>query len=122
MEGRLSGDPARSCLGRISRIGQGEGWPSTAGDPLKALAQLNLMEAEFVPPELDGLAFVAVWIDAPDGELAFPDDRPNGDGWEVRGYRSLDALVDVSGPSLPGVRPRELNWEVVEDYQHGTTW
>jgi hypothetical protein len=80
------------------------------------------MEAEFVPPELDGLAFVAVWIDAPDGELAFPDDRPNGDGWEVRGYRSLDALVDVSGPSLPGVRPRELNWEVVEDYQHGTTW
>ncbi len=83
---------------------------------MASLAQINLTEARFVPPELAGFALVSFWIADDNGFLDRPNDRPNGDGWAVRAYRSLDELHAVDGRVIDGIRPRQLDWEVVEDY------
>jgi hypothetical protein len=114
--GRPSDDPYRSCLGRVSVIGHGEDWPTLDGRPMASLAQLNLTEAAFVPEELAGFALVSVWIADDNGSFDPPDGRPNGDGWVVRAYRSLDELVVVDGRVMDGIRPRQLDWVIVEDY------
>ena len=94
-----------------------EAWPSFEGRLMAGLAQLNVAESPITPPELAGLAFIAVWIAADDeGYLVVPDGRKNGDGWAVRSYDTLDGLVEIQGRVLPGIRPRQLDWEVADDY------
>src|SRR5215213_1190714 len=113
----LSDDAYQSCLGRISAIGRGEAWPSHAGRPMSALAQLNLSESSFVPAALAGFAFVSVWLaEDSDGYLIVPDERSNGDGWEVRAYRALAELEPTDGPGLDGITPSQLEWQIVDDY------
>jgi hypothetical protein len=114
--GRPSGDPFRSCLGRVSVIGRDEAWPTYDSRPMASLAQVNLTEALFKPPALAGSALIACWIAEEGGIPVSPDDRPNGDGWAVRAYGALDELRLVDGQVLEGVRPRQLDWDLVEDY------
>ena len=83
---------------------------------MASLAQLNLTESPHVPAELAGYAFISVWIAEVDGGLLFPDDRANGDGWELRAYTSLDSLEPVEGHVLDWIQPRQLDWELIDDY------
>ena len=106
----------RSCLGRVSAIGRSETWPTFDGRPMAALAQLNLTESRWIPPELAGIALINLWLAEDGGELVLPDDRPNGDGWELRAYASLDELTQVDGMVLEWIQPRQLDWEIVDDY------
>jgi hypothetical protein len=83
---------------------------------MSGLAQLHLAESPWRPPELDGLSLVTLFIAIDGGVPLPPDDRPNGDGWELRVYRSTDELVDTAGPAFDGVRPNVLRWELVDDW------
>jgi hypothetical protein len=83
---------------------------------MASLAQLNLTEAAFVPAELEGFALILFWISDDDDFLDSPSGGRNGDGWAVRGYRSFDELRVIEGRVMNGIRPRQLDWEVVEDY------
>jgi hypothetical protein len=116
IEGRLSGEVLRSCLGRISVLGRGEAWPAFNGRPMAPLAQLNLTESPYVPPELAQFSLIAVWLAEEDDHFETPDEHPNGSRWAVRAYQSLDDVVGVEGYRLAWVRPREVHWQVIEDY------
>jgi uncharacterized protein YwqG len=78
------------------------------------LCQLNLSEMPFVPPNLNGVHLITVFISA----VSLPVDAENGDGWQLRAYPSLDGLVHIETPQLDSaIRAFPIRWELVEaDY------
>jgi hypothetical protein len=101
-----------SWFGRVNLALPGEGWPTSDGQPLHALAQIDLTQLPYRPPRLDDVAMVTVFIaDPPPYE-----DEPNGDGWCLRAYPDLARLVPLdpvdTGSSL---RPFPMRPEIVED-------
>jgi uncharacterized protein YwqG len=112
--------PGGSWFGRVNLALPGEGWPASDGVPLHALAQIDLTQLPFRPPRLDDVAMITVFIsdDLPS------DDEPNGEGWCLRAYRDLAALVplepvDTGSKTKPfPMRPQVIdedypNWEDV---------
>ena len=80
------------------------------------LAQLNLKESPWVPEILCPYALLALFIAEEEGDLLIPDGRPNGDGWLLRAYQSLDDLSPAFAPRPPDwLRPRQLEWQPIED-------
>jgi Domain of unknown function (DUF1963) len=88
-------DPTSSWFGRVLLAGPGEVWPLTDGEPMLALAQINLSEVPIVPEPLNGLAFLTIFI----GPRELPVDEPNGTGWCLRTYRTLDELEPLYEPA-----------------------
>jgi len=121
---RPSEDPSASWAGRVLLARAGEGWPSTVGEPMLAVAQLNLTEAPVIPPCLEGLQMLTLFI----GPHDLPDDEPNGSNWELRAYDRLDDLVALDEPAParagdPKARKGEqrykalpIRWQRVEDH------
>lgn len=95
--------PAGSWFGRVNLALPGEGWPMSEGKPLHALAQIDLTELPFRPPHLDDLAMIAIFI----GDEPPYGDRRNGDGWCLRAYPDLAALVPFA-PAGTGSRIRQF--------------
>jgi hypothetical protein len=88
-----------SRLGNVLALGVDETWPTTAeGVPLDGLMQVDLTALPYVPPELQGLAFLTVFWDQ-DGL---------GDGGSValvREYTDLTKLRPVNpSEALPSER------------------
>jgi hypothetical protein len=83
-------DPKASWAGRVRVARPGETWPLADGEPMLALAQLNLTEAPVLPPALEGLAMVTVFVGP--RELTH---------WALRAYESLDDLVELAEPERP---------------------
>jgi uncharacterized protein YwqG len=97
-----------------------EGWPLDANEhPLFGLAQLNLADAPFVPPSLAGVAVLTIFLGTDDDTFVAPDGRPNGYGWLLRAYPSLEGLVALAGPTVrpggQGIRPKRLAWQRIDD-------
>ena len=67
------------------------------------LLQADTTSLPFVPARLDDIALLTVFI-APNWLPT--NDEPNGTGWCLRSYPSLDELVDLAQPSEP------LMWEI----------
>jgi hypothetical protein len=113
--------PAGSWFGRVNLALPGEEWPTTDGEPLHALAQIDLTQLPFRPALLQDLEMITVFID-PDLDV----DRPNGQGWCLRAYPDLTALVPLEQvhtgseirafPMRPEVVEADYpNWEDVAD-------
>jgi uncharacterized protein YwqG len=115
--GRVEPDAFRSRLGAVSVARIDEPWPEFDGRPMAGLAQVNLSEVPYVPDGLRGLAFLTLYISEDGYGLMIPDGHPNGEGWLLRTYPSLEGLVEVRSPREPAgwLRPRDLRWESVED-------
>ena len=97
-------DPRASWAGQVRVARAGETWPLAGGEPMLALVQLNLTEAPVLPPALEGLALVTMFV-AP-RELTH---------WALRAYESLDGLVELEAPQRPfGAQP--IRWEPECDY------
>jgi Domain of unknown function (DUF1963) len=118
-------DPFASWAGQVRVAAEGEGWPETDGEPMLALAQINLGEVPFVPTPLEDLRLVTLFV----GPRALPVDEPNGTGWALRAYGSLDGLVPLAEPTParagnPKARKGEqftyqalpIRWQRIEDY------
>jgi Domain of unknown function (DUF1963) len=89
-------DPLASWLGRVRVALPGEGWPTTNGAPMLALAQINLRELPCPsPPALADLALLTLFL----GPWQLPVDEPNGVNWTLRAYPSLDGLVPLVEPT-----------------------
>lgn len=76
-------EPTRSSLGAITIMGEGEEWPGGA-NPMAPLLQINLSELPVKPDLLADLEYLCFWLPSDD----LPNSTPNGEGWEVRAYRS----------------------------------
>jgi hypothetical protein len=89
-------DPLTSWFGRVQVALPGEGWPTTDGAPMLALAQLNLRELPCPPPPaLADVALLTLFL----GPWQLPVDQPNGVNWTLRAYPTLDGLVELPEPT-----------------------
>jgi hypothetical protein len=118
-------DPMASWAGCVQVGLPGERWPTTAGEPMLAVAQLNLNEAPCVPEILADLAMLTLFV----GPRQLPIAEPNGTNWALRAYRSLQDLVELPEPTParahdPVARKGErtsyaalpIRWEQVADH------
>ena len=114
--GRPEPVAVESTLSGVHLALAGEDWPlDDDGEPMAGLAQLNLIDAPFRPPELDGIAFVTIFVGRDDDTLVVPA-GPSGDGWLLRTYASLDNLDHFAVPRGGNAgRPRRLAWQQVWD-------
>ncbi len=109
---RPSADPFASWFGKVNVAASGEDWPTSAGRPMMPLCQFNMTEVPFVPESLSDVAFLAVFID----QEKLPSNNPNGDGWLLRAYPTLDGLVALALPADQGyLQPLPIRWELIEE-------
>jgi hypothetical protein len=87
-------DPLASWAGRVRVALPDEDWPTSADEPMLAVAQLNLSEAPYVPPVLTDVALLALFV----GPRQLPVREPNGTNWQLRAYGTLDDLVELAQP------------------------
>jgi hypothetical protein len=89
-------DLLASWFGRVRVALPGEGWPTTNGAPMLALAQCNLRELPCnPPPALADVALLTLFV----GPRQFPVEEPNGVNWALRADSSLDDLVPLAEPT-----------------------
>jgi hypothetical protein len=89
-----------------------EEWPTTNGDPMHALCQINLTEMPFRPPRLDDVEFVTVFI----GPNELPNDDANGSNWCLRAYSSLSLLVPLSSRQTgTHIKPFPMRPRILEE-------
>jgi Domain of unknown function (DUF1963) len=88
-------DPLASRLGRVGVARPDEGWPTTDGAPMLAVAQINLVELPCRGPDaLSDVALITLFV----GPWQLPVDEPNGVNWELRAYPSLEGLTPLPEP------------------------
>jgi hypothetical protein len=105
-------DPRTSRFGQVLCTRPGEPWPRSHGEPMLALCQLNLAELPFRPPRLDDIEMITVFI----GPDSLPADEPNGSGWCLRTYRSLDEVAPIARPvHASPLRPLPMRPTIVEE-------
>src|SRR5262249_29956463 len=84
------------------------------GAPLLPLCQLNISELPYRPGNLADITLITVFMDSE----RLPSNTPNGDGWLLRTYNTLDNLIPLKMPAYHGrIKPFPIRWEYVEaDY------
>jgi hypothetical protein len=87
-----------------------EGLPLWNGAPMFPLLQVRIAELPFVPKQLEGIELLALFLNL----QRHPFDRPHGDGWLIREYRSLERLAPLPHVSHP-FRPFPIRWHEVTD-------
>lgn len=98
-----------------------EGLPTYKGKEMFPLLQINVEELPFVPDELAETKLLVVFFNQED----LPFDKPNGDGWLIREYKTLEGLVPLPQFDLSEIlRPFPVRWELIEDDAPGweTAW
>jgi hypothetical protein len=118
-------DPLASWAGCVRVALPDEDWPTAAGAPMLAVAQLNLSEAPYVPPVLSDVALLALFV----GPRQLPVNEPNGTNWELRTYGAVDGLVELAQPvparasdakaakgQATTFKALPIRWERVEDH------
>ncbi|MDP9311762.1 MAG: YwqG family protein [Chloroflexota bacterium] len=114
-------DPVSSWFGGHFVGAHEEQWPTSRGKLMLPLLQIRIDELPYVPPGLDGIALLNVFIDAEE----LPVDTPNGDGWLIRTYPSIDSLHPLIPPLLTGqVKTFPVRWTLAtrEAPQRGDVW
>src|SRR4051794_30969325 len=81
-------DPLASRLGQVVVARPDEPWPETGGEPMLALAQIDVDELPTRPQALEGTALLTLFI----GPRELPIDEPNGSKWCLRTYETSDGL------------------------------
>lgn len=132
--------PFGSWFAHIGVLKKGESWPTIDDLPLFPLCQINTAELPYLPPILEGIAMVCVWLYP--WELKWERGNCNGTGWVLRSYSSLSDLVPTNyfyprykkqepEPSFLWqlftsqlrhwthyVPPALIEWELADDYPH----
>jgi hypothetical protein len=106
-------DPLASWIVRGCRLPD-EGIPLWNGTALFPLLQVRIDELPVVPPTVREIAMLVVYMN----RSTIPFDKPHGEGWLIREYRTLDGLVGLPARDVP-YRPFPLRWRRVEDDMPG---
>lgn len=86
----------------------GEQWPESHGHPMTPLIQIVTSALTVVPPQLNGIALLNVFVDA---EHLPWDMEECGDKWCIRTYPTLTRLVPLTAPSTSfTVHPQPIAW------------
>lgn len=104
--------PGGSWFGRVNLALPGEEWPTHGGKPMYALTQIDLTQLPFRPPRLDEVEMITVFISA--DLLSY--DGPNGDGWLLRAYPDVSALVLLEPVDTGSeIKPFPMRPQVIEE-------
>ena len=102
--------PRTSWIGQVLLGADGEPWPEHAGLPMWGLCQIRIDELPAaVPAPLRDAALVTLFVDLWD----LPFQKPNGDGWEIRTYDSIDELAPLLEPERGGAHLRRGDEDIV---------
>ena len=109
---RPPADPFTTWFGRIRVALPHEIWPTHDGKPMLPICQINCAELPYKPDALSDIALISVFM----GQDELPSDTPNGDGWALRTYATLDGLVEIEEPKPTNlIRPFPVRWELIEE-------
>lgn len=109
---RPPADPFTTWFGRIRVALPHEIWPTDDGKPMLPLCQINCAELPYKPDALSDIALISVFIT----QNELPSDTPNGEGWSLRTYASLDGLVEIEEPKPTTlIKPFPVRWELIEE-------
>lgn len=89
-------DPKASWFGDVNLCLPGETWPYSNEKPMNALAQINLLDFDFIPPGLEGIELITVYISS----NALPNNSIKGDGWLIRTYKHIGDLTTIDKPVI----------------------
>jgi Domain of unknown function (DUF1963) len=109
-------------MGTVRLAAAGDDWPTAGGEPMHGVLQLLTRDLPYRPRALDGVELLTLFV-AED----LPVDTPNGTGWCLRTYASLDGLQPVPRPTWerdprlpkgfdPALKPFPLAFDEVEDW------
>lgn len=104
-----------SWFGKVMLALPKEKWPYSNGNPMIPLAQINVDDLPFRTKGLENIAFISLFIDS----KQLPTDTPsNGEGWLIRSYKDISALVEVESPLYEShIKPFPMRAVIVEhDY------
>jgi len=91
---------------------EGETLPKYNGKDMFCLLQVKIDELPFIPSELGETKFLVVFFNRD----AIPFDKPHGDGWLLREYKSLDGLRLLPPSTEPDiVKDLPIKWFLVDD-------
>ncbi|CAG9296879.1 DUF1963 domain-containing protein [Celerinatantimonas diazotrophica] len=85
-------DPFFSWFGKVSFCRSGEEWPMQDGEPMHALAQINLTDFPFKPKGLEDIEFITIFI----GPEELPIHASNGNNWQIRTYEKVSDLIPLN--------------------------
>lgn len=107
-------DSMYSWFGKVAYCTEDESWPTQNGEPMYALAQINVTHLPYRPKGLEDIDFIAIFIDS--NEL--PTDASNGDNWLLRAYKDISKLIPMEQADTDShIKPFPMNpREVEEDY------
>ena len=101
-----------SWFGRVNVGAAGEAWPTTEGDPMHALCQINLSDLPFRPSRLDDIEMITVFV----GPRELPTNSPNGRHWCLRSYKDVTTLLPIDRyETESGIKPLPMRPRVVEE-------
>jgi hypothetical protein len=107
---RPPADPLTSWFGgHFVALGD-EPWPQSPDGPMVPLLQLRVAELPCIHEALADVALLTVFVGQ---RLPVDTPVPNGSGWVLREYRSLEDLVPSASPDT-GVRPFPVIWRLHE--------
>ena len=103
-----------SLIGAVTAALPEEEWPVFAGEPLRALLQLNLSELPFRPKGLMDVEFLTLFGDP----KRLPEEKDNASNWCLRTYKRLSSLKTLVDPREGAQqKPKRLGQpHLVEDF------
>lgn len=93
----------------------GEETPTYKGKPMFPLLQINCQELPYRPLQLEGTALLVLYLNSEE----IPFDKPNGDGWLIREYQSLDGLSPFAAAKPERLKPFPIKWLLSEPERPG---
>lgn len=105
-------DPLHSWFGKVLYCSNGESWPIQNGEPMHALAQINITQMPFRPKGLDDIDFVTIFI----GPKDLPNNASNGNDWELRAYNDISILIPLEQvDSGSDIKSFPMNPRIIEE-------
>lgn len=104
-------NPTTSWFGGLGVGHAGESLPIYQNHEMIPLLQINVTELPYVPPGLSDIKLLILFMNP----VSIPFDKPHGEGWLIREYKSLDDLVPLPEAKVtPIVRPFPVKWRLEE--------
>ena len=111
---RPSNSEQENWIGRVylCRADEAQTPLDANGEPLYALAQFYLPALPYLPPQLQGIQHLTLFIGAELPER----DSDNGEGWLIREYRATDTLIRHEFPQLAHLKafPLQPQYQAID--------
>lgn len=80
-----------SWFGKVLLGLPNEKWPTSKGEQMDPLCQINVSQLPYIPEELKDIEFITVFI----GPNELPFNNVNGENWCLRSYKNINDLVPL---------------------------